>query len=122
MKHILLVLILGVCMTSAVQAQETLEVKTSAVCEMCKEAIEYDLTFAKGIKFVELDLENKVVTVKYNGKKTSADEVRQQITKVGYHADWMERDSVAYENLPLCCKDGSHDTPIPQVPTPRKGS
>ena len=83
------------------------DIQTSAICEMCKEAIEYDLTFRKGVKGAELNLENKVVTVKYNPKKIDADEIRAFITKVGYHADNMKRDSVAYENLPFCCKDGS---------------
>ena len=52
----------------------------------------------------------------YNPKKVSEDQIRASITKVGYHADWMPRDSTAYENLPNCCKDGAHGTPIPQVP------
>lgn len=96
------------------------EIKTSAICEMCQHAIEYELTFTKGIKNAELDLDSKVVTVIYNGDKISADEIRKRITKIGYHADWMERDLVGYENLPFCCKDGSHGTPIPQVPLKKR--
>ncbi len=85
-------------------------IQTSAICEMCKEAIEYELTFTKGIKEADLNLEDKVVTVKYNPKKVSAEEIRKQIAGVGYHADNVKRDSVAYENLPACCKDGAHGT------------
>ena len=85
-----------------------IDIKTSAVCSMCKEAIEYDLAFEKGVKSATLDVPSKVVTVVYNPKKTDADKIRKRITKVGYHADNFERDSVAYEKLPFCCKDGTH--------------
>ncbi len=85
-----------------------IDIKTSAICEMCKEAIEKDLTFEKGVKNVNLNLENKVVSVVYNEKKTNPDIIRKRITQVGYHADNMSRDSEAYENLPFCCKDGAH--------------
>lgn len=84
------------------------EIQTSAICEMCKYAIEYDLAFEKGVKTAELDLENKVVTIIYNRKKTDPEKLRTRITMVGYHADGQKRDSTAYENLPFCCKDGAH--------------
>ncbi|MEM9337396.1 MAG: heavy metal-associated domain-containing protein [Bacteroidota bacterium] len=96
-------------------------IQTSALCTMCQHAIEYDLTYTKGVKQADLNLENKMVTVVYNPDKISADEIRRRITKVGYHADDLERDATAYENLPFCCKDGNHGSPIPQVPT-KKGN
>jgi copper chaperone CopZ len=92
-----------------VRAQtEKVEIKTSAICEMCKEAIERDLAFEKGIKSADLDLDTKIVTVEYNAKKTDADKIRLRITKVGYHADSLKRDPEAYAKLPECCKDGAH--------------
>ncbi|MEM6522331.1 MAG: heavy metal-associated domain-containing protein [Bacteroidota bacterium] len=110
---ILTVLILVYGHTSAqkepikVAGGHKVEIKTSAVCSMCKEAIEYDLAFEKGVKSAVLDVPSKVVTVVYNPKKTDADKIRKRITKVGYHADSFQRDSVAYEKLPFCCKDGA---------------
>lgn len=97
-----------------------IDIQTSAICEMCQHAIEYDLTFAKGVKSADLNLDNKVVTIVYNQDKITPEELRTRITKVGYHADYMARDSIAYENLPMCCKDGNHGTPKVQVPTPKK--
>lgn len=99
-----------------------IEIQTSAICAMCQHAIEYDLTFAKGVKEASLNLENKMVTVLYNPKKISAQEIRDRISGVGYHADFIPRDSTAYDNLPFCCKDGAHDTPQLQVPTPWKNN
>lgn len=98
------------------------EIQTSAICAMCQHAIEYDLTFAKGVKSADLNLDNKVVTIVYNEDKITPEELRTRITKVGYHADFMARDSIAYENLPMCCKDGNHGTPKVQKPTPRKNN
>lgn len=89
---------------------EKAEILTSAICEMCKETIEYELTFTKGIKFVELDVETKIVTVEYNPKKISVDDIRKSISEVGYNADSVKRDPKAYANLPFCCRDGGHDT------------
>jgi len=86
-----------------------IEIQTSAICEMCKEALEYDLTFEKGVKSAELNLEDKVMSIVYNPKKTDADILRKRISLVGYNADNIKRDSTAYENLPFCCKDGGHD-------------
>ncbi len=88
---------------------EKAEILTSAICEMCKETIEYELTFTKGIKFVELDVDSKIVTVEFNPKKISADDIRNSISGVGYNADSIKRDPKAYANLPFCCRDGGHD-------------
>ena len=83
---------------------EEVEILTSAVCDMCKERIEHDLAFEKGIRYVELDLETKIVTVKYNPRKTNPEKIREAISKIGYDADDIEADPKAYEKLPMCCK------------------
>ena len=92
------------------------QIKTSAICEMCQETLERDLAFEKGVKEAKLNLDDKVMSVIYNPKRTDPETIRKRITLVGYHADTLARDSVAYEKLPFCCKDGSHGTPVPQVP------
>lgn len=92
-----------------VKAQtKKVEIKTSAICIMCKNTIEEDLAFEKGVKSSDLDLETKMLTVAFNSKKTTADKIRTRITKVGYHADSLQRDEKAYNKLPDCCKDGAH--------------
>jgi len=58
----------------------------------------------KGIKYVELDDETKIVTVEYRTAKTNPDEIRKAISKIGYDADDVEADPIAYEKLPACCK------------------
>jgi copper chaperone CopZ len=83
---------------------DTLEIKTSAVCGMCKDRIEGGMAFEKGVKSVILDSETKVATLVYNPSKTSPEQLRKAISKLGYDADEVPADPKAYEKLPACCK------------------
>ncbi len=89
---------------SQLRNTEEVEIKTSAQCPMCKESIEEMLTFERGVRHALLDMETKIVAVRYNSRRTDADRLRKAITKLGYDADDMEGDSEAYANLPACCK------------------
>ncbi|MDW3192807.1 MAG: heavy metal-associated domain-containing protein [Cytophagales bacterium] len=113
MKNLLTTLCFAILLSGTALAQENktqkAEILTSAICEMCKETIEYELTFTKGIKFVELDTDSKIVTVEFNPKKISVEDIRKGISGVGYNADSVKRDPKAYTNLPFCCRDGGHD-------------
>ena len=91
------------------KSTEEVKIQTSAVCGMCKERIEHDLSFEKGIKSVSLDNETKIVTVGYSPKKTNTDDIRLAISKIGYDADNVAADPVAYEKLPGCCKKGNKE-------------
>ena len=112
MKKYLLIVGISFVLSLGLIAQdkktEKVEILTSAICETCKQAIEYELTFTKGIKFVELDVDSKVVTVEFKPEKISRDEIRKNISGIGYHADSVKRDPEAYANLPFCCRDGGH--------------
>ena len=69
-----------------------------------------DCFYPTELLFADLNLENKIVTVEFNEKKTSAEDIRKVISMTGYHADSVKRDDAAYEKLPFCCKDGAHGT------------
>jgi copper chaperone CopZ len=81
-----------------------IDIKTSAQCGMCKETIEKALAFVPGVKNSILNMETKVVTVKYNPNKTNSDKIKIAISKAGYDADELHADPEAYEKLPPCCK------------------
>ncbi len=107
MKTITTILIILISFSSFAQEKvktKTVEIKTSAVCKMCKERIEHDMAFEKGVKKVELDLETKVVTITYKTAKTNKETLKKAITKIGYDADELEAEKKAYEKLPACCK------------------
>jgi len=105
-----LIFIFAISLQSFAQKQSNIKqvnIKTSAVCEKCKEKIESNLSFEKGVKNVELNIETKIVTVKYNSDKTNPDNIRKAISKLGYDADDIKSDGKAYKNLPKCCKNKS---------------
>jgi copper chaperone CopZ len=110
MKKLKLILIclLAVNLTSKAQQENTAEIKikTSAICDMCKETIENALSFEKGIKNANLDVASKVVTVTYNPKKITAEKIKLAIANAGYDADDLLANEKAYKKLDDCCKKG----------------
>jgi cation transport ATPase len=86
--------------------KETKEItiKSSVVCDMCKERVENDMAFEKGVKAVSVNLKTKEVTVTYRADKTDPDKLRKAVSKIGYDADDVEADPKAYAKLPACCK------------------
>lgn len=79
-------------------------IKTSVVCDMCKENIEKNLAFEKGIKKSVVDVKNKTVTVTYNPQKTTPENIKVAISKIGYDADDVVANAKAYKKLDDCCK------------------
>ncbi len=111
MKHLILLTLLTLLFTSEnlwAQAgkSDTISIKSSVVCGMCKERVEQNLAFEKGIRDVNVNLETKIVLVRFDPRKTNPAEIRKKISKLGYDADEVEADSSAYEKLPACCKKG----------------
>lgn len=83
---------------------ETITIKTSAQCEMCKERLEMAMAYEKGVYESELDLETKDFVIRFNPKKTDAEKIKDAISKTGYDADEVVADEKAYKKLPPCCK------------------
>jgi copper chaperone CopZ len=83
---------------------DTVMIKTSAVCGMCKDRIEGALAFEKGVKSSTLDTDTKEVTVVFNPAKTSKVQLERAIAKLGYDADSIPANQSAYNKLPACCK------------------
>jgi periplasmic mercuric ion binding protein len=104
--------ILLVLMASMAMAQgktETVKIKTSAQCGMCKETIETQMAMEKGVKTSELDVKSKILTVTFDPKKTSIEKIKERVTKTGYDADDMPAIKEAHDKLPACCQKGGHD-------------
>lgn len=83
---------------------ETVVIMTSAECDECKERIEGSLNYTKGIKFAELDVNSRKLTVKFKNDVITLAEIKKQISSLGYNADEVLADPVAFEKLPACCK------------------
>lgn len=85
---------------------ETVVIMTSAECDECKERIEGALNYTKGIKFAELDVSSRKLTVKFKNDVITLAEIKKQLSALGYNADEVLADPEAYEKLPACCKPG----------------
>ncbi|WP_210465484.1 heavy-metal-associated domain-containing protein [Rufibacter roseolus] len=83
---------------------EEVKIKTSAVCDMCKATIEKGLAYEKGVNKATLDVDSKVLTVSYNGQKTSLEKIRKAVNDLGYDADDTKATPRAYDRLDGCCK------------------
>ncbi len=92
------------------KSAETVQFKTSAVCDMCKARLEKSLAYEKGVQAANLDVPSKVLTVTYNPTKTNPEALRTAVQKTGYDADQLTADARAYDRLPECCKKtaGTH--------------
>lgn len=82
----------------------TVEIKSSTICDMCEKTIETELIYEKGVKKVDVHLEDAIVHVEYDAKKTSPEKIRLAISKLGYSADDVPGDEAAYRKLPACCQ------------------
>lgn len=119
-----LILLIAVCFTfaSTAFAQATKDsvvlnakgfgvakIKTSAVCDMCKETLEKAMAYEKGVKASSLDVDSKILTVTFDTKKTSLATIRKAVTLAGYDADGIMANEKAYQGLHACCKkDAQH--------------
>ncbi|WP_343637175.1 heavy metal-associated domain-containing protein [Fluviicola sp.] len=111
MKNSLLILALLVVSSFAFGQKpagkvETVVIMTSAECGECKERIEGALNYTKGVKFAELDVESRKLTMKFKNDVITLDEIKKQLSALGYNADEVKADPAAYEKLPACCKAG----------------
>ena len=53
-------------------------------CENCVKKVQENIAFEKGVKGLEVSLENQTVAVKYDDAKTSEDVLKATIEKLGY--------------------------------------
>ncbi len=113
MKRIMILMfavVLG--MTAMAQSSKTAStttiqkvvIQTNGVCEKCEALFKDNVPFFKGVKDYEYDAKTSKMTITYDSKKTSPDQLRQQISKLGYNADNVKADPAARAKLPACCQ------------------
>ena len=100
----------GIQIAKADSKVATINIKASIYCDHCKKCescgkrLENAVFSEKGIKRVDISQDTKMITVIYNPAKTSPDNIRQAIAKVGFDADDVKGDPKAYDKLDDCCK------------------
>ncbi len=73
-------------------------------CETCGLKFEAELYNTKGIKTYSIDEKAMTITVVYNPQKVNLQTIKTAISKIGYDADEIKADPIAYEKLDGCCK------------------
>lgn len=73
-------------------------------CETCGQKFEKELYNIKGLRRYDLDEKAMTITVYYYSHKTSLQEIKTAISRMGYDADELKADPEAYQKLDGCCK------------------
>ena len=108
-KLILLALVslitLGVsAQKAASKGEQTVTIQTNGVCQKCADKFKENVPYFKGVKSYTYDMKTAKLTINYDSKKTNPDQLRQQISKLGYNADNVKADPAARAKLPACCR------------------
>lgn len=107
MKKIIVVVFLMTAIFGCRPAQKLESTIISAktmVCGKCAKTIEKAVYRVEGVKDVSVDVEKKLVEVKYVPAQTNVQTLEMAITDVGYDANDKQRDPAAYDKLDACCK------------------
>ena len=97
----------GTITATAQSKMDTVKIKTSAECDMCKAKIEKEVGLTKGVKKATLDLATHDLTVIYNPSKTTVAKIKTVISNAGYDADEVKANNRAQKKLPACCQPGN---------------
>ena len=106
-----LLIILTVFISLAGKSQTTIKTSTVSVkgnCGECKERIE-NAADIKGVKNSVWSETTQVLSVTYDSKKVSLDQIEKAIAKAGHQTATQTADSAGYKALPSCCKYESTD-------------
>lgn len=102
----IIIFIISLIFSINVQAQSTVTTSTVAVkgnCDECKERIE-NAADIKGVKNAVWSEEKQALTVTYDTKKVSLEQIEIAIAKSGHETNHQKADLKAYNGLPACCK------------------
>ena len=64
---------------------------TNMHCESCVNKISENLSYMKGIKKLDISLENQEIKITYDSRKTNAQTFEKEIIKLGYKAEQIKK-------------------------------
>ena len=87
----------------------------NAACEECKDYLESRLSREEGVTSVNVNYVRKTTTVTWITDRTNIEDIKAAISNLGFDADEIAADEIAYKKLPKCCV-----RPVPKpVPVPK---
>ena len=84
--------------------EQTVTIQTNGVCQKCADKFKENVPYFKGVKSYTYDMKTAKLTINYDAKKTNPDQLRTEISKLGYNADNVKADAAARAKLPACCR------------------
>lgn len=106
-----LIIIFSFLCAMNIKAQSTIQTTTISVkgnCGDCKERIE-NAADIKGVKNAIWKEETHILTVTFDSKKVTLEQIEKTIAKSGHETVNQKADAAAYNTLPSCCKYQSTD-------------
>lgn len=107
----LIILITIIIFSIKIQAQSTVITSTISVkgnCGECKERIE-NAADIKGVKNDVWNEETKILTITYDTKKVTLEQIEKAVAKAGHETASQKANDAAYNKLPSCCKYKTED-------------
>ena len=107
-------------MLMMVIATQAKDIKTLVVttlpqmhCESCEKTIKGNLRFENGVKKVETNISDQLVTITYDADKTTSGALIQSFEKFGYKASEVNqgKKEEGTEAEHSCCKEGQEQCP-----------
>jgi len=95
--------VVSISKTEKINGISTSTFKVWGNCEMCKKTIEGALK-VKGITKADWNVESKWMTILYDDKIISLDQIQKNISFVGYDNEKYKGDDIAYNELHKCCQ------------------
>lgn len=89
---------------TASKGEQTVTIQTNGVCQKCADKFKENVPYFKGVKSYTYDQKTAKLTINYDAKKTNPDQLRTEISKLGYNADNVKADAAARAKLPACCR------------------
>lgn len=109
MKKLALTIAIVLMAVSAAFAGPKKEIRTVTFesnlhCKECVRKVQENIAFEKGVKSLDVSLENKKITVGYDASKTSPEALKAAIEKLGFTAVACHKDNCCKGE----CKDDCH--------------
>lgn len=88
---------------------KTEKIKVYGNCGQCKTRIEKAAKSVDGVSQATWNEKDEILTVTFEGAKTTTMKIEDAIAKVGHDTEHMKATDKAYNGLPGCCK---YDRPV----------
>jgi len=89
---------------TASKKEQTVTIQTNGVCQKCADKFKENVPYFKGVKSYSYDMSTSKLTITYDASRTNPDQLRKEISKLGYNADNVAADPDARAKLPACCR------------------